>query len=78
MGFNETHRHSNCNYVVQTVSVTLLTDGYKELGLLITIIIIIHLELQRLPKIWTQLKSRIVPMSRDRSAANCIKGGAVL
>ena len=43
-----------------------------ELGMII-IIIIIHPESQKQPKIWTQLKPRVVPMSRDRSAANYMK-----
>ena len=33
----------------------------------------IELEWQRRPKIWIQLKPRVVPMSRDRSAANLLE-----
>ena len=45
---------------------------FKELGLILIIIIlyIIQLEGQRRPEMWTQLKPQVVKISRDRSAAN--------
>ena len=36
-----------------------------------------NLEWQRRPKIRTQLKPRVVPMSRDHSAADCLKGAVL-